>query len=176
MVRSLYQASLGVFVLLAGLFLADHTYAQQTKVGPSGLPLPRYVSIKSGAANVRIGPSRDHQVSWVFTRPGWPVEVIQEFDNWRRIRDADGAEGWVFHSLLSGARTALVVPWEKDTYQEALRSDAKDDASIVAWMEPKVLVHISECTGKWCYISVQTYDGWIRQDRLWGVYQDEQVN
>ena len=103
-------------------------------------------------------------------RPGWPLEVIQEFDNWRRIRDARGAEGWVFHSLLSGARTALVTPWEKAGYQEALRTGADQAAEIVAWLEPEVMVRLSECSGRWCYVEVKGYEGWVKQDRLWGVY------
>ena len=70
----------------------------------SGLPVPRYVSLKADKVNVRGGPSRDHDVSWVFTRAGMPVEITAESENWRRIRDADGTEGWVYHSLLSGSR------------------------------------------------------------------------
>lgn len=176
MVRSFFRGILGAFLVCSTVLVLPYAEAQGVRTGPSGLPLPRYVSIKSDAANVRIGPSRDHQVSWIFTRPGWPVEVIQEFDNWRRIRDADGAEGWVFHSLLSGVRTALIVPWEKDGYQEALRTDARDDASIVAWMEPKVLAQVSECSGQWCYVTIQSYEGWVAQSRLWGVYQNEIIN
>ena len=80
-------------------------------LGKSGLPIPRFVSLKAGRVNVRVGPGEDYKVSWVFTKPALPVEVIQEFDTWRRIRDSDGAVGWVFHSLLSGKRTAVVTPW-----------------------------------------------------------------
>src|SRR5262245_45303675 len=74
----------------------------------SGLPIPRFVSLKSDRVNVRAGPTKDHEVTWVYTRSGLPVEVTAEFENWRRIRDWEGAEGWVYHSLLSGKRTAIV--------------------------------------------------------------------
>ena len=74
----------------------------------SGLPVPRFVSLKADRVNVRGGPDKDHDVSWVYTRVGWPVEIIAEFENWRRIRDSDGSEGWVYHSMLSGKRTAVV--------------------------------------------------------------------
>ena len=63
---------------------------------------------------MRGGPAKDHDVAWVYTRAGLPVEITAEFENWRRIRDSEGAEGWVFHSLLSGRRTALVAPKDKD--------------------------------------------------------------
>ncbi len=80
----------------------------------SGLPVPRFVSLKSDRVNVRAGPTKDHDVRWVYTRAGMPVEITAEFENWRRIRDWEGAEGWVYHSLLSGKRTAVVVPKMKD--------------------------------------------------------------
>ncbi len=86
------------------------------QVGSStGLPLPRYVSLKSDKVNLREGPSKDHRTTWVFERAGLPVEITAESDNWRRIRDSEGTEGWVLQSLLSGRRTALVAPWKKET-------------------------------------------------------------
>ena len=75
---------------------------------PSGLPVPRFVSLKADRVTVRGGPDKDHDVAWIYTRVGWPVEITAEFENWRRIRDSDGSEGWVYHSLLSGKRTAAV--------------------------------------------------------------------
>src|SRR5262245_26457172 len=66
------------------------------------LPIPRFVSLKSDRVNVRSGPTKDHEVTWVYTRTGLPVEITAEYENWRRIRDWEGAEGWVYHSLLSG--------------------------------------------------------------------------
>ena len=79
-----------------------------TTARPAGLPVPRFVSLKADRVNVRGGPDKDHDVSWIYTRVGWPVEITAEFENWRRIRDSDGSEGWVYHSLLSGKRTAAV--------------------------------------------------------------------
>ena len=83
------------------------------RVGPSGLPLPRFVSLKSGRVNSRIGPGVNYAVDWMYLKPGLPMEIIQEYDNWRRVRDPDGAEGWINQSLLSGRRTAIAAPWQK---------------------------------------------------------------
>src|ERR1700750_2734178 len=80
----------------------------------SGLPIPRFVSIKTDRVNVRGGPDKDHDVAWIYTRVGWPVEITAEFENWRRIRDSDGTEGWVYHSLLSGKRTGMVTAKNPD--------------------------------------------------------------
>ncbi len=82
-------------------------------VGPSGLPLPRFVSLKAEKVNVRRGPSSDHPVAWVFQRKGLPVEIVAEFENWRRIRDSDGEEGWILQNMLAGKRTAMMAPWKQ---------------------------------------------------------------
>jgi len=96
---------------------AKATAAQNGTVGPSGLPLPRFVSLKSGRVNARIGPGVNYPVDWLYLKPGLPVEITQEFENWRRVRDSDGSEGWINQSLLSGKRTGIAAPWQrgKDT-------------------------------------------------------------
>jgi len=140
--------------------------------GPSGLELPRFVSTKSAPVNIRQGPSKDHDIAWTFVKAGVPVEVTQEFDVWFHIRDSEGAEGWVQKTLLSGKRTALVAPWEKQGLTP-LRDKAEAGARIVANVEPGVLVEVSECTGRWCRVAAEGVKGWIDQTRIWGVYSVE---
>ncbi|PXW58925.1 SH3 domain-containing protein [Chelatococcus asaccharovorans] len=146
-----------------------------TPVGTvSGLPIPRYVSLKSDRVNLREGPSKDHRVTWVFQRAGLPVEVTAEFETWRRIRDSEGAEGWVLHSLLSGRRTALVAPWEKgQTFDMRDQTDAK--SPITARLQAGVIANVRSCDGTWCSVMVRDVAGYMKQDRLWGVYPHEQV-
>lgn len=142
----------------------------------SGLPVPRFVSLKSDRVNVRGGPTREHDVTVMYTRAGLPVEITAEFDNWRRIRDWEGAEGWVYHSLLSGKRTAIVTanPKEKTALQP-LRDGASPQGSLVAQLQPGVMAAVKKCQGGWCRITGQGFDGWIEQNHLWGVYPDEKV-
>jgi SH3-like domain-containing protein len=142
--------------------------------GKSGLPVPRFVSLKASRVNVRIGPGEDYKVAWVFTRAGLPIEVIQEFDTWRRVRDADGSVGWIFHSLLSGRRTAIVAPWGDGT-PRPLHTRAAPDSAIAAYLEPGVLASIERCRDGWCRLAGDRFDGWIEQDQLWGVYPNEDV-
>ena len=139
----------------------------------SGLPLPRFVSLKSNSVNVRRGPGQDYEVAFTFVRAGLPVEITQEFDNWRKVRDSEGSEGWVFHSLLSGERTAQVAPWEPGG-QFAAHSQAVGSAGVVAYLQPRVIAHVEQCTGSWCLVAGDGFRGWIEQDRLWGVYPQEQ--
>ena len=143
--------------------------------GTSGLPVPRFVSLKADKVNVRNGPNRDHDVSWVFNRAGLPVEVTAEYETWRRIRDADGAEGWVYHSMLSLRRTALVAPWLKGE-TVPLRDAANTDARVVARLEPSVLAVVKMCDGKFCRLVGDGFDGYVQQSQLFGVYPNEKVD
>ncbi|MBV8790676.1 MAG: aspartyl-trna synthetase [Pseudolabrys sp.] len=140
----------------------------------SGLPVPRFVSLKSDRVNVRGGPNKDQDVRWVYTRAGMPVEITAEFENWRRIRDWEGSEGWVYHSLLSGKRTAVVMPKEKDELVPLFDS-ADAESSVVAKLQAGVQTALKSCTGVWCRISGKNFDGWIRQERLWGAYPNEKL-
>jgi SH3-like domain-containing protein len=140
----------------------------------SGLPVPRFVSLKTDRVNVRGGPDKDHDVAFIYTRVGWPVEITAEFENWRRIRDSDGTEGWVYHSLLSGKRTAAVQLKSKtDLAPIYAKPDAK--SAVTAQLQVGVLGTVKHCTGKWCQIAGDGFDGWIEQNELWGVYPDEKV-
>ncbi|MBX6327001.1 MAG: aspartyl-trna synthetase [Pseudolabrys sp.] len=141
----------------------------------SGLPVPRFVSLKADKVKVRRGPNLDQDVRWIYTRAGMPVEIIAEFDNWRRIRDWEGADGWVYHSLLSGKRTAVVVPTLKSELVPLYeRPDPR--AAVVARLQAGVLGALKYCTGTWCEFAGNGFDGWIRQERLWGVYPNEKID
>lgn len=142
----------------------------------SGFPVPRFVSLKTDRVNVRAGPAKDHDVVWVFTRAGLPVEITAEFENWRRIRDWEGAEGWVYHTLLSGRRMAIVAPQEK-ARSELLPMYEKADPSgpLAAKLQPGVLGTVKRCAGGWCRLAGEGFDGWIEQPRLWGVYPNEKL-
>jgi len=160
-------------VLLPGLGLgAGPAAAQEVKTGPSGLPLPRFVSLSSDKVNVRRGPGRNYPVAWVFVRASLPVEIIQEFENWRKIRDWEGSEGWIHRSLLSGRRTAIVAPWD-DRAQFALRHSPSAGAGIAAYLEANLLSAVAACVNDWCQLEDERFSGWIEQNRLWGVYPQE---
>jgi len=165
-----------VWAVLAALFALTLVMerAQAGGDATSSLPVPRFVSLKTDRVNVRGGPDKDHDVTFIYTRIGWPVEITAEFENWRRIRDSDGSEGWVYHSLLSGKRMA-VVQLKSKTDLEQLRAKPDAQSPVTARLQNGVLGAIKHCTGTWCYFSGEGFDGWIEQNRLWGVYPDEKV-
>jgi len=158
-----------------GALVSTGFAAKETTLATSGLPVPRYVSLKSDHVNVRAGPTKDNDVAWVYTRSGLPVEITAEFENWRRVRDSEGAEGWVYHSLLSGRRTAVVTMKNKDELAP-LYDRADSSSAIAARLQAGVVAQVKKCDAHWCHISGQGFDGWIEQQRLWGVYADERVN
>jgi SH3-like domain-containing protein len=169
---------LGWAVLAAGTMAMQpgtaHAAGEMATGSVSGLPVPRFVSLKSDRVNVRAGPNKDQDVRWIYTRVGMPVEVTAEFENWRRIRDWEGAEGWVYHSLLSGKRTAVVVPKSKDELVPLYES-AQFESAEVARLQSGVLGQLKSCNGKWCQFSGKDFSGWIVQERLWGAYPSEKV-
>ena len=172
------------FGLAAGLLLAGFSapgFAQES-AGPaaangssSGLRVPRFVSLKSNKVNVRRGPSTDQSIVWVFARAGLPVEIIAESENWRRVRDSEGADGWVFHSLLSGRRTVLISPWVKGQEAVPLHRSRSTGSRVVAQLQPGVIGDVAACDGQWCELSVDNFSGYVEQDRLWGVYRGEEI-
>jgi SH3-like domain-containing protein len=143
------------------------------QTGPvTGLPMPRFVSLKSALVNVRRGPSSDHRVAWVFKRKDLPVEIIAEFDHWRRIRDSDGAEGWVYHSLLSGRRTVIAAPWAKGDSID-LKSGKSSTSTVVARVGSGAVGNLKACDGKWCEAAFGDYEGYVPQEKLFGAYPGE---
>jgi SH3-like domain-containing protein len=144
-------------------------------IGPSGLPIPRFVSLKAEKVNVRRGPSSDHPVAWVFQRKGLPVEIVAEFETWRRVRDSDGEEGWILQNMLAGKRTAVIAPWKKGQTVPIHRAPATD-ARLVAQLGAGVVADVDSCDGRWCELNAAGYDGYVEQTQLWGVYPGEKVD
>jgi SH3-like domain-containing protein len=169
---------IGLLSLFAAPVLAQKAKLDLSarKTGPSGLPLPRFVSLKADEVNVRHGPAWDQKVAWVFRRIGLPVEVIAEYDVWRQVRDSEGATGWVLGSLLSGRRTVLVAPWKTDKRTIDLREQADTGSPVKAKLAPGVLGDVEKCDGAWCRIEAGGVSGFIGQELVWGAYPGETIN
>ena len=169
------KAKIAALMLLALAASAAPALSETTKLS-TGLPVPRFVTLKAKKINLRVGPGQDYAVSWRYLKSGLPVEITQEYENWRRIRDADGAEGWVFHSLLSGDRSAIAAPWMRDKGKEVfvnMRTDARNTGAVVAKLQPGVIVKLDECNGEWCHAEAKDIEGWVSQAEIWGAYPGE---
>jgi len=170
----LLAARRDVLAILPALFLAPRL-ALADPIGPvTKLPLPRFASLKTDRVNLREGPSKDHATKWVYERAGLPVEITAEFEIWRKVRDSEGVEGWVLHSLLSGRRTALVTPNKKGENSK-IYARASASAELAATLQAGVIVNVRNCDGAWCQIDGEGFKGYIRQVKLWGVYPNEKI-
>ena len=167
-----------LFCIVFVVFLQQSlVYAAEKNVySNSGYALPRFVSLANEQTNVRSGPGQKYPVKWVINRKSLPVEVILEFDHWRKIKDHEGEEGWVFHTLLSGKRTAIIMAKETiPAYKKPISS--KDEKSIISiYLEPFVIADIQECEDTWCKITASGYTGWVERKSLWGVYETENID
>ncbi len=155
--------------------ITGSTAEAPTEMGHSGLPLPRFVSLKANKVNVRKGPSSEHSVAWIYQQKGLPVEITAESDNWRKVRDSDGSEGWILQSMLAGKRMAVVADWAKDK-QVYLHGSAAPTSGVLARLAPGALTQIDSCDGNWCYLTSTDFEGYAKQSDLWGVYPGERVN
>jgi SH3-like domain-containing protein len=146
----------------------------EENLGPSGLPIPRFVTLKSHKVNVRRGPSSEYPVAWVYQRKFYPVEITAEFETWRRIRDVDGKEGWILQQMLSGKRYAVVAAGK--TPHAVMFDDTDPSATLVAKLATGVLGQTEHCDGTWCSFTTGDYEGYVAQTQLWGVYPGEVVD
>lgn len=137
----------------------------------SGLPIPRFVSLRSDKVFVRSGPALRYPIKWIYQKEKLPVEVIQEFDTWRKIRDAEGDEGWVHQSLLAGQRTVLI----KADDLVPLRKDPRSPDRLVAKLEPDVIAEVATCEQQLCAVSAGGFSGWAERKFLWGIYEGEEL-
>ncbi len=138
--------------------------------GRTNLPLPRFASLRASQVNVRTGPGVRYPIDWVFQRRNMPVEITAEFENWRKIRDDQGTEGWVHRQMLSGKRSLVVTAKEL-----VLRRQADTGAPAVARLGPGVVAQVMECTGDWCRVEASGFRGWLPRAGTWGTKPGERI-
>lgn len=157
------------WIALALFLTATPVVADEVQLGEvTNLPLPRYVSLKASEANVRRGPSLSHRIDWIFTHRNMPLQIVAEYENWRRVVDREGLGGWIHFTLLSGVRSVII-----DTDMQPIFARASEDSSQIALVESGVIARLKACTATWCEVDADGFDGWIPKTALWGVDADE---
>jgi SH3-like domain-containing protein len=137
----------------------------ETVIGPSGLPVPRFVALKKDEVHARVGPSFDYPVAAVYRKKGLPLKVIAETsdDVWRRVEDPDGQKLWIHRSMLMGNEHAVVRASDV-----VLRSKPGTDAPGRAKLAQGVLAELDRCEGGWCRVKAGEFKGWLPEAILWG--------
>ena len=144
---------------------------QAERPGRTGLPLPRFVSLRADEVNLRTGPGVRYPIDWVYRRRDLPVEIIDEHETWRRIRDWEGTIGWVHQSMLQGARKVMVIGEPR-----TLRKLPERSADAIARVEPGVIARLEVCDEGWCEISIDGLSGWLERHEFYGVYPREKID
>lgn len=147
--------------------------ASLPKTGLTGLPLPRWASLRADEVNLRSGPGTRYPIEWVYHRRDLPVQIEREFEGWRLIEDPDGVKGWVHQATLVGRRSFVVKGAER-----VLRRSASEDAAAVARLKPGVVGRIRACepNANWCEVQAGEYRGFLRREEFYGIYPGEAIN
>ena len=153
------------FLLIAAPALAA---PEPSILNPSGLPIPRFVSLKSGDVNVRVGPGKRYPIRWSYHRLRLPVQIIEEFAHWRKIQDYEGATGWVHKGVVDGKRTIMIMDKPQNLYAQP---EATGEPVMRA--APLVIGFVKECQPDWCRVEIQDRKAWIRKVDIWGVTREE---
>jgi len=161
-----------LFFVFASFITASLFGSVSAETGPnaSGQPIPRFVSLNSDEVNVRSGPGVRYPIQWIYQRKNMPMQVIAEYDTWRKVRDWEGTEGWVHRAMLSGRRGAIVIAEET-----TLRQDPNLASPAVARLMSGVVGLIDKCGASWCHLETHGVEGWIPRDTVWGLFKDESV-
>lgn len=158
-----------VSFILSFLLTAPALAAPEASIlNPSGLPIPRYVSLKSDDVNVRVGPGKRYPIRYVYTRARLPVQIVEEFAHWRKLRDYEGATGWVHKGMVDGTRTALIMDKPQNLYAKP-----EVTAQPILRAEPMVIGLLKECAPDWCRMEIEGRNAWIRKADIWGVTREE---
>lgn len=144
--------------------IASAAFAQESL---NNLPLPRWATLASPEANLRTGPGKRYPIDWVLKKQDLPVEITQEFDNWRRVKEPNGADGWIHRSMLSGNRHAMLKT------DATLYAQPSDDVRAVAKLQKGVITTLEQCQKTWCRMKIEHFEGWVPKKDIFGVYPDE---
>jgi SH3-like domain-containing protein len=160
-----------LLALSAALLSATDGYAQDRQVartteGENG----RFASLRADDVNVRAGPGVRYPVKWKFVQRNMPVQIVAEYDTWRKIRDWEGAEGWVHRAMLSSRRSLIMVG-----QGQTMRKDATHDSAAVARLATGFVVMVSQCDRVWCEVDAAGYEGWVQRDSVWGILPGEKI-
>lgn len=131
----------------------------------TSLPIPRFASLKNDEAFLRTGPGTIYPIKWVYKRAGLPVQIILEYEMWRKVKMPDGETGWVHHKLLSGKRTVITLGDKPVMAQQK----PQIDSGVVYRIEPGVILEFDECRNDWCMVHKDDDKFWVARSAIWGV-------
>ena len=152
-------------VLALGALTGCHRKSGEAeRVTPSGLPVPRYVTLKFDEVNARAGPGDDHKLLWVYHAKGLPLQIVAETAEWRRVCDPDGALSWLHKRTVDGRQSAMRL----QATPLPLHTQPRDSAAVVAYLAPRAVAGLDKCQKGWCRLRSGQVDGWAPAAEIWG--------
>jgi SH3-like domain-containing protein len=164
--RKQMKHAFAILMLLAAS--ASHAEVEPSILNPSGLPVPRYVSLKYDEVNVRVGPGKRYPIHYVYKRVHLPVQIVEEFAHWRKITDYEGSSGWVHKGAVDGKRSAMIMDKTQNLY-----ADPDATSRNVLRAAKLVIGSLKKCEPDWCQLEINKRKGWIRKADIWGVGREE---
>lgn len=157
---------LGVIALVLGAGMAAGAAGTMPdgRPTPTGLAVPRWVSLKSSEVRARQGPGLDYRILWEYRAAGLPVQVIAETREWRKICDPEGAVAWIHRSVASGRRGAFNATED----EIPIRTRPDDEAAIKARFSGRSLISLDDCEDGWCRVRAGKLRGWVKADSVFG--------
>ncbi len=159
-------------LLLASILVSTATWANDNPFRSTNYPIPRFATTDNDEAFVRTGPGKKFPIKWVYNKRAIPVEIILEYDAWRKIRDKDGQIGWIHKGLLSGKRAGFILS-DKPEQLVLIYAVNSENARAVAKIQHGAHVMINECQQRFCKVKSQGYEGWVQRNSIWGIYPNE---
>ena len=156
-----------ILIFIFFILASTNLFAEKGQV--TNFEIPRFVSLKSNDVNLRVGPSINYPIKLKYIKTNLPVEIVEEFDVWRKIIDHDNNTGWIHKSLLKGDRFILIMI-KKGNSKSIFN---RPNGNIIGAIENNNIVLLESCMFKWCYISSNEIEGWISKNDIWGVYENE---
>ena len=138
----------------------------------TGLEIPRYVSLKSNDANIRVGPSKNYPIEIKFIKKNYPLKILEEYEDWRKVEDFQKNFGWIHKSLISGTRTGIVL----SNGNKTLKLLNTLNGNVIGEIGSGNIVFLEKCKIDWCLVSFGDYRGWIDKKNIWGVKEKEIIN
>tara|TARA_B100000579_G_scaffold314023_1_gene263488 strand:- start:259 stop:825 length:567 start_codon:yes stop_codon:yes gene_type:complete len=158
-----------IIIVLISIIIFSH--ASSADIGKeTGLEIPRYVSLKSNDANIRVGPSKNYPIVIKYIKKNYPLKILEEYQEWRKIEDYKKNTGWIHKSLISGTRTGLVLSKENKKNIELLNTL---DGNVVGEMGYGNIIHLEKCKIDWCLVSLGNFKGWMNKKYIWGIKEKE---
>jgi len=153
-----------VAIVATGLLVSAQAAMPDGRPTPTGLEVPRWVTLKSSQVRARQGPGLDYRILWEYRAANLPVQVIAETREWRKICDPDGSVAWIHRTVASGRRSVF----NRSDQEIPIRAGRSETASVRARLSPHAIVSLDECEDGWCRVRARKLSGWVRQNAVFG--------